>query len=440
MRILIVDDEKAQRNALTGFLKKQGHSVSSADSAQTALAYLYEHPADLVISDFKMPYMTGQDLLEEVRRRHPGIAVVLVTAFGTIERAVEAMKHGAWDFLSKPVDLDELELIIEKVAAHLEELNSSREMQVSGKQRTNFITQNASVRAMLQQAERVAASHASVLITGETGAGKEVLASYIHESSQRSGAGLVAVNCAALPSHLIESELFGHEKGAFTGATDIRIGRFEEADGATLFLDEIGDLPVDMQTKLLRFLQSGEYQRIGENTVRTADVRIIAATNVDLEHAIETGEFREDLFYRLNVVNFHLPPLRERNEDILILAQHFIEQYCGREGRTIMHLDPTAQASLKSYHFPGNIRELANMMERAVLLGQGDLILENDLNFRTKKNKLETGNLVDSVARMEAELISSTLDTTEGNQSECARRLGISERVLRYKLKKYGLK
>lgn len=304
-----------------------------------------------------------------------------------------------------------------------------------------FLAEDPVMLKILNQADRVAGSRASILITGETGVGKEVLAKYLHQHSTRHDQPMVSVNCAALPSHLIESELFGHEKGSFTGATASRIGRFEEAHQGTLFLDEIGDLPLDMQTKLLRFLQSGEFQRIGENQIKTSDVRIVAATNVDLEHAVEIGEFRQDLYYRLNVINLHIPPLRERKLDIPKLAQFFIDQYTSRENRPELKISQAACALLADYHFPGNVRELGNMIERSVLLTDGPEIQPGDIVFQTQKaGGTQSGGLKSSVVELEADLIRQTLQEAGGNQSECARRLGISERVLRYKLQKYKLK
>jgi len=439
-RLLIVDDEKVQRESLAGFLARQGYAVATADSAQTALAHMYNHPVDIVLSDYKMPYMTGADLLKEVKARYPNVIIILITAYGTVDIAVQAMKAGAWDFLTKPVDLDQLEDLLRGVEQHLEQRSGlpqkAQEVVVTG-----FLAQDPNMLKVLEQARRVAQSQATVLITGETGAGKEVLAEYLHDLSQRRTKPMVAVNCAALPSHLIESELFGHEKGAFTGATSARIGRFEEAHAGTLFLDEIGDLPLDMQTKLLRFLQSGEFQRIGDNEIRRSDVRVIAATNVDLSHAIEIGEFREDLYYRLNVINLEIPALRDRPADIRLLATHFLEKYADREGRSGMRLSEAAMKALNTYHFPGNVRELGNLIERAVLLCPGGEIQAEDLNFRQRPAGSEPqGKLKDSVGGLEIDLIRRTLEESGGNQSECARRLGISERVLRYKLQKYQLK
>lgn len=442
-KILIVDDEQLQRDSLAGFLKKIGYVVATADSAQTALAHMYSNQVDIVLSDYKMPYMTGADLLQEVKSRHPGVILVLITAFGTVDIAVKAMKSGAWDFLTKPVDLDRLEALLRGIEAHLKERNTVQEdkTQDISTEVNDFIAKDPAMLQVLQQANRVAGSQTTLLITGETGVGKEVLAEYIYKHSQRAKQAMVALNCAALPSHLIESELFGHEKGAFTGATAARMGRFEEAHKGTLFLDEIGDLPLDMQTKLLRFLQSGEFQKIGQNKVLKSDVRILAATNVDLEHAVEIGEFREDLYYRLNVINLHIPPLRERRADIEILAQLFLKQFTVRENRLDIQFSDEALKHLRAYHFPGNVRELGNMIERAVLLCLDQEITPQDLPLKiVKQGQVTGGNLKDSVVNMESDLISKTLEESNGNQSECARRLGISERVLRYKLQKYQLK
>ena len=441
-RLLIVDDEQLQRDSLAGFLKKIGYEVSTADSAQTALAHMHKHPVDIVLSDYKMPYMTGADLLKEVKSRHPHVILVLITAFGTVDIAVDAMKAGAWDFLTKPVDLDQLETLLKGIEDHLMSLKKKSIVpKDEDSSEINFLANDPVMLSLLKQAERVADSQVTVLVTGETGVGKEVLAEYTHQHSPRGKHPMVAVNCAALPSHLIESELFGHEKGAFTGATASRIGRFEEAHEGTLFLDEIGDLPLEMQTKLLRFLQSGEYQRIGDNKIHKSDVRVIAATNVDLLHAIEIGEFREDLYYRLNVINLEIPPLRSRPDDIRVLSEYFLNKFGAREGRSGMSLSRKALESLEKYHFPGNVRELGNLLERAVLLCQGPEILAEGLNLQSKPDeKIVSGKLKDSVGGLELDLIKITLEEARGNQSECARRLGISERVLRYKLQKYNLK
>ena len=439
MRILVVDDERAQRESLAGYLKKQAHTVATAESAQTALAWLHTNPADLVISDYKMPYMTGADLLDEIKSRHPGTVVILLTAFGTVDIAVDAMKAGAWDFLSKPVDLDNLDTLIAAVDNFLQGLQAEMD-QPPEVRAGSFTSRDPAMETLLAQADKVAGSSASILITGETGVGKEVLARHIHEKSPRHEAQLVAVNCAALPSHLIESELFGHIKGSFTGAVANRVGRFEEADGGTLFLDEIGDLPLEMQVKLLRFLQNGEFQRIGESDLRTSDVRILAATNVDLEHAMSIGEFREDLYYRLNVIHLEIPPLRERPRDIQDLTQAFLNEFSAREKRSGLRVSKQAVESLVNHPWPGNVRELRNTIERAVLLGEAEEIGPGELNLKPARAGSSATSLPDTVETMERQLIADCLEQSNGNQSACARKLGISERVLRYKLQKHGLK
>jgi len=445
MRLLVVDDEKAQRESLAGFLKKIGHDVALADSAQQALNVLLRKPMDVVLTDYKMPYMTGTDLLKELKHRYPTVVVIIMTAFGTVDRAVEAMKTGAWDFLTKPVNLDQLEAQLNDIEKYLTQkrkplsTNDLDGLDVGDEKAVIF--QDESMQAILTKVRKVADSQATVLITGETGSGKEVIAREIHRLSSRSRRPMVTVNCAALPSNLVESELFGHEKGAFTGATATRTGRFEEANGTSLFLDEVGDLPLDIQVKLLRFLQEGEYTRVGSNTVRKADVRVIAATNVDLKQAVEKGEFREDLFYRLNVIHFHIPPLRERKQDILPLARHFLRDFSGREHRGQMNLTQDAESALLNYPFPGNVRELRNMIERAVLFASGNTIGPDDLDLQPTETPWPIDStLTDSVMHLERKMIGETLALCDGNQSECARRLGISERVLRYKLQKYKLR
>ena len=439
MKILVVDDERAQREALAGFLRSLEHDVAIANSAQTALAHLYKKPADVVLTDYKMPYMTGNDLLKEIRGRYPGMVVLIMTAYGTVEVAVEAMKAGAWDFVAKPVDLDQLELQLQAIEKFIEQRQAAAlPAKISN---SGFIAIDAVMQNILVKARRVASTDASVLITGETGTGKEELAYYIHSHSRRADQTMQAVNCAALPPNLVESELFGHVKGAFTGATRDRVGHFEGADGSSLFLDEIGDLPQDMQVKLLRFLQNSEFQPVGSNETHQSDVRIIAATNVDLHLAVEQGDFREDLYYRLDVIRFHLPPLRERPKDVKELTSNFSAEFKERHGRPGLTLSAEAAEALLNYAFPGNVRELRNIIERAVVLADDTIITATDLELHTAPPRSQSGSgLIDSVQTMEQELITKSLKECGGNQSECARRLGISERVLRYKLQKYNLR
>lgn len=440
MRILIVDDEQIQRDSLAGFLKHAGHQVFTAESGGSALVLLQREPVEIVLTDYKMPGMTGAQLLHDIRRRYPNIVVLLITAYGTIETAVNAMKAGAWDFLTKPIDLDILENQLDAIAAFFRDQTKAK-TKLTPTTPGDFVAVDEQMVHLFQQAERLAQSNATVLITGETGTGKEVLARFIHEHSQRKNQPFIAVNSAALPGNLVESELFGHEKGAFTGASAQRIGRFEEADTGTLFLDEIGDLPQDVQVKLLRFLQEGEIQRVGGNKTIKTNARVISATNVDLQQAVKEGTFREDLYYRINVVRIPIPALRDRRQDIVALADHFIQKISAREKITPAGLTDSAKQLLLAYAFPGNIRELQNIMERAVLLSLNGTIESTDLAFeRAITVSQETENLPDYLATLERDLIVTTLQETKGNQSECARRLGISERVLRYKLGKYGVR
>ncbi len=444
MRILVVDDEKNQRDSLAGFLSKLDHTVFTAESAQKAVALLHRESMDIVLTDYKMPYMTGTDLLHEINHRHPTMVVIIMTAFGTIDIAVDAMKSGAWDFITKPVDLDKLEEQLKSIETYLTEKQQKNKSQKQSadtlEEKNEFIVKDPAMLNLYSEAKRVANSKATVLITGETGTGKEVLAQFLHQHSNRSKKSMTMVNCTALPSNLVESELFGHEKGAFTDAKSMRKGRFEDADGGTLFLDEIGDLPMDIQAKLLRFFQEGEFQRLGSNMVIKTNVRVIAATNIELSSAVKQGNFREDLYYRLNVIHFTVPPLRERQKDIIPMSEQFLKIFSVRENRGGLSFDKSARKMLLEYHFPGNVRELQNIIERAVLLCQSDIIEKNCVQSSLQpKSDKNTGTLPDSVEQLERDMIQEKLEESNGNQSECARRLGISERVLRYKLQKYQL-
>jgi len=369
------------------------------------------------------------------------MVALIITAFGTVETAVEAMKAGAWDFITKPVDLDNLEAQLLDIQKYLQ--GQKPDQAPTKTTEEGFIAADTAMLTILAKAKRVAATNATVLLTGETGTGKEELARYIHEKSAHRKKQLQAVNCAALPANLVESELFGHVKGAFTGAASERTGYFENADGSTLFLDEIGDLSQDIQVKILRFLQNGEYQKVGSSTTEQAVVRIIAATNVDLQLAVEQGDFREDLYYRLDVIRFHIPPLRERPTDIKLLAENFLEEFSHRHNRSDLTFTPAAWDKLLIYPFPGNVRELQNIIERAVVLSVDSHITLAELELPERKplpGQSASANLADAVQQVERDLIARTLEDASGNQSECARRLGISERVLRYKLQKYHLR
>lgn len=448
--ILIVDDEDAQRSILKGYLEKKGYKIYSASSGTEGIKTVQNNLIDIVLSDLKMPDKTGLEVLEEVKKINPEISFVILTAYGTIEDAVKAMRLGAFDYISKPVDLDELDLMIERIIEHN---NLKSEIQILKNQLKekfkidSFISHSAKMEEVLSVAARAADSKATILITGESGTGKEVLAKSIHYVSPRKEKPFIAVNIPALPETLLESELFGHEKGAFTGADKAKKGRFELADGGTIFLDEIGDIPINLQVKLLRVLQEHQIEKVGSSKNINIDVRIIAATHQNLEGKIKDGSFREDLYYRLNIVSLHIPPLRERREDILPLIDYFIEKYAKENNRNKLTLSKEAVDSLIKYNFPGNVRELENIIERAVVLCRSETITLNDLpnivkGFKAEEEILqkESGSLIDQVEELEKKLIFDALSSANGNQSQAGRMLGLTERNLRYKMQKYGIK
>jgi len=448
LNILIVEDGQSQRMILRDFLVKEGYTVEEAESGEKGVAAVKAGHFDLLLLDYKMPGMNGLEVLEEVKKINPDVDVIMMTAFGTIDTAVRAMKSGAVDYVTKPVDLDELLIHLTRLSERRTLLRENeilrQELRAKGVTSDQIIFTSPAMANLVNMAGRVAASRATVLIQGESGTGKELLARLIHNLSPRSEKPMIAVNCGAIPETLLEAELFGHEKGAFTGATGRRIGRFEEADGSTLFLDEVGELPPPVQVKLLRFLQEREFQRLGGNQTIRADVRVISATNRDLEARIREGAFREDLFYRLNVVVMSIPPLRERKADIPLLTEHFLERYARENGKEIDGLSREAKDLLLKYDYPGNVRELENIIERAVVISRGPVISVEDLPFqeRAPGNGTErSGSLMkDSVEALEQRLIEDAMRQVNNNQSRAADLLGISERMLRYKLKKYGLK
>ena len=369
-RILIVDDEPAQRKVLAGYLKKQKHVVFEAESAEGALTIVKDEDIEIVLTDLRMPGKSGDELLHEIRAISPETTVVIMTAFGSIEGAVEAMRAGAYDYLTKPIELDELDLLVHRMSERRNLISENRLLkeQLAAKfSMQEIVSQSAAMEEVINTAGRVAQSKASVLIRGESGTGKEVLARAIHFSSPRKDEPFVAVNCAALNEHLLESELFGHERGAFTGAEKQRKGRFELADGGTIFLDEIGDVPPATQVKLLRVLQEHTFERVGGSEQLKVDVRVITATNRNLEELIKRGVFREDLFYRLNVVTIEIPPLRLRRDDIAPTIEHFTAQFA-REQRKKIKFTKEAWNALLRYDYPGNVRELQNIIQRAVIL------------------------------------------------------------------------
>jgi DNA-binding NtrC family response regulator len=445
--ILVVDDEQAQRTVLAGFLRKRGFEVLQAPGVGDALSQVSARLVDLVLTDLRMPDGTGLDVLNGVRKINPEIAVVVMTAFGTVASAVDAMKHGASDYLTKPIDLDELDVLIGRTLERRALVAENRELkrQLEGRNRLSGLeTANPRMADAVNMAARAAASRATMLIRGESGTGKELMARAIHYSSPRGKGPLVAVNVAALPDTLIDSELFGHERGAFTGADREHRGRFELADGGTLFLDEIGDLPKSTQVKLLRVLQEQAFERLGGTRTLRVDVRMIAATNRDLEAMVARGEFRDDLYYRLNVVSIEIPPLRERREDIPALVEHFLERFASERTVPVTGVSREAMDLLVKYEYPGNVRELENLVHRAVVLARDRTLTTADLPIRVARMKADghaemATTFVERVAEFERALIVEALDRAGGVQTRAARALGMSERHLRYKLRKYKL-
>ncbi|MBW1706139.1 MAG: sigma-54-dependent Fis family transcriptional regulator [Deltaproteobacteria bacterium] len=450
LSILVVEDGQSQREMLYEFLSGEGFDVSDVDRGDKALERVKRDYFDLLLLDFKMPGLDGMQVLEQVKHINPEIDVIMMTAYGTVETAVKAIKTGASDYITKPIELEELLILIEKISERrtlLRENEALRE-ELRGKGITTdqIIYESTAMDEVINLAGRVANSNATILIQGESGTGKELVAQLIHTLSPRSQKPMITVNCAALPENLLESELFGHEKGAFTGASQRRIGRFEEADGGTLFLDEIGDLSPSVQVKFLRFLQEREFQRIGGNPTIRTDVRIVTATNRELDAKIREGTFREDLFYRLNVVTIEIPPLRERKEDIPPLIDHFLNRFASENGKKLQGTDSETRDLLLKYDYPGNVRELENIIERAVVITRGEVISSRDLPFSgsslgdAKSEMTATRSLKMSLEHLEHQMVKDAMTQTKNHQTRAARLLGISERTLRYKLKKYGLK
>ncbi|MCB2226260.1 MAG: sigma-54 dependent transcriptional regulator [Desulfarculaceae bacterium] len=443
--ILVVDDEAAHRLMLTAHLEEAGYRVAEAADGGAAVATVEAEPVDLVLMDLVMPRVTGMEALGRIKGAHPELPVMMMTAYGSIDSAVQALKIGAEDYLTKPLDVDEVLIKIERqlkaarlaaqVASQAERLNERFDFSA-------LVGESPPMRRLKETMALVAPSQATVLITGESGTGKEVVAQILHQNSARAQGPLIKVNCAALPENLLESELFGHEKGSFTGATSRREGRMAAADGGTLFLDEIGEMTPALQAKLLRALQEGEYSPVGSDKTFHADVRVIAATNRDLAAAVSEGAFREDLYYRLNVVNLAMPPLRGRGEDVLLLAELFLRRFAAENQREIKGFSPAARTRLMSYAWPGNVRELINGVERAVILSQGQLIEPGDLLLGDRVPESEAGDSLHAgmtIRDAERMLIEKTLAATEGNRTRAAEMLGITRKTLQNKIKEYGL-
>jgi len=429
--ILVVDDDEEMRKAIEETLHRKGYATVSARNGKEALERIDEGGLQLVVTDVRMPVMDGMTVLREARKRCPRLPFLLVTAFGTVSQAVDAVKEGAVDYLLKPFTAD---ILLDKVRAAQSEGSAQKEDRA-------LVTQNAAMLEILEMARGVAASDVSVVITGESGTGKELLARYIHENSPRRARSLVTVNCASIPDTLLESELFGHEKGAFTGASQRRIGKFETAHESTLLLDEIAEMRTALQAKLLRVLQEKEVERLGSDRPVRVDFRLIATTNRDLQQEVASGRFREDLYYRINVVPIHLPPLREKKEDIPFLVEHFSREVTQRLGTPPKSFSQNALESLQSRPWKGNVRELKNVVERAVVLARPSMLEEADLFLGDGPASKEQGNGLSVPVRglraMEKEAIIETLKQTGGNRTQTAKILGISVRTLRNKLKEY---
>ncbi|MBN2799558.1 MAG: sigma-54-dependent Fis family transcriptional regulator [Deltaproteobacteria bacterium] len=447
-RVLIVDDEPSIRKVLAAHLRKLGHEVETAEDGEGAVSALEAAPFHLVVTDLKMPGMDGMEVLAWVRRNLPELPVILITAHGTVDNAVEALKLGAFDYITKPFEQDELYGTIGKALAT--QARNAAHLSGGGRDPLPIVGTTEAMQEVYHLIARVAPSPTTVLITGESGTGKELVARALHERSDRAGGPFIQINCGAIPEHLFEAELFGFERGAFTGAVRSKPGRFELAHGGTLFLDEVVELPKDMQVKLLRVLQERKIERVGGLRSVDVDVRILAATNCDLLQAVREGRFREDLYYRLHVIPIHLPPLRERVQDIPLLVEHFRERFNTRLGKAVLPLSEEVLEHLKSHRWSGNIRELENLMERLVLLADGPLVDLGDLRGlgpgATHPTADDHGDLGLKeyvrihTARLERTRIERALEAEDGNVTRAARRLGISRKSLQTKMKDYGLR
>ena len=445
--ILIVEDEAKMRRLLELNLADDGFTTLSAEDAETGLKLLRENPVDLVLTDLKLPGMNGLEFLHSVKHQNAALPVVVMTAFGSVETAVEAMKAGASDYVLKPFSLTEMRMVIRKeldVRNLREENRSLREALGKRYSHPNIVARSPKMQEVLATVERVAPTNSTVLLGGESGVGKDLIACAIHEKSRRAAGPFLKINSTAIPENLLESELFGFEKGAFTGAVASKPGKFELADKGTLFLDEIGDVPPLTQVKLLRVLQEREFERLGGTRLVKVDVRLIAATNKDLREALEQGTFREDLYYRLNVVPIDIAPLRERKQDIPDLVNLFVSRFTGESGKPVEGITPEAMRILVNYHWPGNVRELQNIVERACALAKGNVLDPSDIHLDTRPAKASNGLvgfLPDGMTleQWEDEMVQEALRRANGNKSQAARLLGLSRNALRYRLSKIGI-
>ena len=451
LHILVVDDDPGHLTALKTIIKSWGYTVTLADDGTHAVENVKERPFDLLLMDVRMAQMSGIEALKEIKEYNPSIPILIMTAYSSVDSAVEALKAGAYDYLTKPLDFEVLKLTLERALEHtgLKEENKYLKDKLSADyDLKNIIGRSRPMKELIDMLVMIAPSEATVLITGESGTGKELIAKSIHHNSNRRDHPLVIVNCAALTETLLESELFGHEKGAFTGADKRREGRFMNANKGTIFLDEVGETSPTMQAKLLRVIQEREIQRVGGEETLSVDVRILAATNRNLQVDIKEGKFREDLYYRLNVVTLNVPPIRDRQDDIPLLAQYFVEKYAEKNRKRVKAFSPLAMDMLLKYEWPGNVRELENTIERAVILLPGDCITEKELPSNIIEPYSESRDWVEPpkpvvanrpLEEVEKEAILATLEATGGNKSETARRLKINRKTLHKKLKDYGV-
>ena len=449
--ILVVDDDETQRQMLQKILVREGYDVQIAAGGQEALEMFKEVPADVVVTDVKMPDMDGLRLFREVKRLQHDASVILITAYGSIQSAVQAMAEGASYYLTKPVDVNHLKVLIRKAVENAALLAENRRLreEVSAKYEFgNIVGCSSRMEEIYAALRKVAESDVTVLLLGETGTGKELAARAIHYNGPRKRYPFVKVSCASFPESLLESALFGHEKGAYTGAITRKIGMFESAEKGTIFLDEIGEIGQSVQVKLLRFLQEKQFERVGGTQTIEVDARVIAATNLELGKAVDEGGFRKDLYYRLNVVPISMPPLREKKEDLPLLVDHFLEKYKDKGSGEVMQLSVDAISALVCHDWPGNVRELENCIERAVVMGEGDVIQFSDLPAAIQENvpmdgdtrlagEIQSNGI--SLEQLEKNLIVKTLRRTKGNQTEAGRILGISRRKLQYRMDKYGI-
>jgi DNA-binding NtrC family response regulator len=445
-KILIVDDEPSLRSSLYNTFKN-GYQVETAGGGSEAIKKVEVDAFDLILLDQKMPDIDGLQVLKEIKRIDDRVSIIMMTAYGSIESSVEAMKLGAYDYILKPYELDEIKIIVEKAINYKdlsEEVVSLKAALSERFQFSSIIGKSKKMQDIFQCIQDAAGTTVNILILGESGTGKELIAKAVHYNSKRRDRSLVIVNCAALPEELLESEIFGHEKGAFTGADRRRIGKAEEADGGTLFLDEIGDLSLKTQPKLLRFLQDGKIERLGSNKAIQLDVRLIAATNQDIAAALEEGTFRKDLYYRINTLTIEIPPLRERKEDIPLLANHFMSRYAGIHQKMVTSIAPDVIEHFMHYSWPGNVRELEKVIERGVVLSKGPILDVGGLTDGIRESQPSSiqsesasSSMSASVELLEKKMIQDALDTTNGNREKAAKLLGISLRSLQYKIKKY---